>query len=92
MNDRSKTTIITQEMEGEIARWLLFTDLRKFQWFFNGLSYKEIESINEGNIGSYIKKVDKYSIKPSDRKKICAITRNLRKRPFKIKSMIAVSV
>lgn len=84
-------TIISQDMDGPFYKWLEYSKLEKYDWFFNSLSYKEIEYLNDNNITSFIKKVNQQSINRPDRKKLCGMTRLLRSRPDKIRFLTMVS-
>lgn len=84
-------TIISQDMDGYFYKWLEFSKLEKYYWFFNSLSYKDIENLNEYNINSFIIKVNQQNISQSDQKKLCGMTRYFRSRPDKIKFLNTVS-
>lgn len=76
----NQKTILNQDMDGSIVKWLLYLKLHKYQWFFSELSYHEIEFLNEDNIEDFIIKVNKNTITKGARKKICVSTRILRER------------
>ncbi|XP_025198147.1 uncharacterized protein LOC112596601 [Melanaphis sacchari] len=86
-------TIVDQDMDGAFTKWLHFCKLKKYQWFFNNLSYLEIVLIDEENIEKLIAKVNRDSteenyIKDCDQKKICEETKALRHRPIKLNNLI----
>ncbi|XP_050419786.1 uncharacterized protein LOC126832834 [Adelges cooleyi] len=81
-------TIVEQDMDEAVYKWLHYLKLHKYQWFFNGLSYLEIECINEDTIESFIAKVNENSITKGAQKKICISTKALRDRPKKLKDLI----
>ncbi|XP_025191727.1 protein Smaug homolog 2-like [Melanaphis sacchari] len=81
-------TILDQEMDGAVAKWLHYLKLHKYQWFFNSLSYLEIEFIDEDNIDDFIAKVNKNSITKGAQKKICISTKKLRDRPQKLNDLL----
>lgn len=81
-------TIINQEMDGAVAKWLHYLKLHKYQWFFNSLSYLEIEFIDEDNIDDFIAKVNKNSITKGAQRKICISTKTLRDRPQKLNDLL----
>ncbi|CAI6360720.1 unnamed protein product [Macrosiphum euphorbiae] len=81
-------TILDQEMDGAVAKWLHYLKLHKYQWFFNGLSYLEIEFIDEDNIDDFIAKVNKNSITRGAQKKICLSTKTLRDRSQKLNNLL----
>jgi len=83
-------TIINQEMDGAVAKWLHYLKLHKYQWFFNSLSYLEIEFIDEDNIDDFIAKVNKNSITKGAQRKICISTKTLRDRPQKLNDLLLV--
>lgn len=85
-------TIVDQDMDGAVAKWLHYLKLHKYQWFFNGLSYLEIEIIEEDNIEAFITKVNLNSITKGAQKKICISTKTLRDRPLKLKDLILVTI
>lgn len=87
----SKLTIISQEMEGAVYKWLYYLKLHKYQWFFDDLSYLEIEFIDEDNIEGFITKVNKNSITKGAQKKICISTKALRSRQQKFKDLLMVN-
>lgn len=84
-------TIIGQEMDGAVIKWLHYLKLHKYQWFFNELSYLEIEFIDEDNIEGFIVKVNKNSITKGAQKKICISTKMLRDRQQKFNDLLLVS-
>ncbi|XP_026820265.1 uncharacterized protein LOC113558877 [Rhopalosiphum maidis] len=86
-------TIVDQDMDGAFTKWLHFCKLKRYQWFFNNLSYLEIVLIDEENIEKLIAKVNKNSkkennIKDCAQKKICVETKVLRHRPIKLNNLI----
>lgn len=83
-------TIISQGMDEAVSKWLHYLNLHKYQWFFNALSYLEIEFIDEDNIEGFISKVNKNNIKNGAQKKICISTKTLRDRKQKLKDIIMV--
>lgn len=83
-------TILHQEMDGAVAKWLHYLKLHKYQWFFNSLSYLEIEFIDEDNIDDFIAKVNKNSITKGAQKKICLSTKTLRDRSQKLNNLSLV--
>jgi len=83
-------TILDQEMDGAVAKWLHYLKLHKYQWFFNSLSYLEIEFIDEDNIEDFIAKVNKNSITKGAQKKICLSTNTLRIRSQKFENLLLV--
>lgn len=87
----SNLTIVGQEMDKAVAKWLNYLKLHKYQWFFNALSYLEIECIDEDNIGWFIAKANINSISKGAQKKICISTKTLRDRQQKLKDLLMVS-
>ncbi|VVC24999.1 Hypothetical protein CINCED_3A013762 [Cinara cedri] len=83
-------TIVNQEMDGAVMKWLHYLKLHKYQWFFNSLSYLEIEFIDEDNIEGFITKVNKNSITKGAQKKICVSTKALRDRQSKLNNLLMV--
>jgi len=83
-------TIVDQGMDGAVAKWLHYLKLHKYQWFFNSLSYLEIEFIDEDNIEDFIAKVNKNSITKGAQKKICLSTKALRDRSQKLNNLLLV--
>ncbi|XP_060873301.1 protein Smaug homolog 2-like [Metopolophium dirhodum] len=83
-------TILNQDMDGAVAKWLHYLKLHKYQWFFNSLSYLEIEFIDEDNIEDFIAKVNKNSITKGAQKKICLSTKALRDRSQKLNNLLLV--
>jgi len=83
-------TIINQEMDEAVSKWLHYLKLHKYQWFFNALSYLEIEFIDADNIEGFISKVNRNSITKGAQKKICVSTKALRDRKQKLKDLILV--
>ncbi|KAF0766130.1 Uncharacterized protein FWK35_00015775 [Aphis craccivora] len=81
-------TIINQEMDGAVAKWLHYLKLHKYQWFFNCLSYFEILSIDEDNIDGFIVKVNTNFITKGAQKKICISTKALRDRSQKLNDLL----
>lgn len=88
----SNLTVISQEMDGAIMKWLHYLKLHKYQWFFIDLSYLEIEFIDEDNIEGFIAKVNKNSITKGAQKKICISTKALRDRQHKFKDLLMVNL
>jgi len=88
----SNLSIVDQEMDEVIAGWLYYVKLHKYQWFFNGLSYLEIEFIDEDNIEGFISKVNRNSITKGAQKKICIMTKTLRERKQKFQDLLLVIV
>jgi len=86
----SKLTIVSQEMDEVVAKWLYYLKLHNYQWFFNELSYLEIEYINEDNIEEFISKVNRNSITKGAQKKICISTKVLRERKQKFQDILLV--
>lgn len=78
-------------MDGAFAKWLHYLKLHKYQWFFNSLSYLEIECIDEENIESFIVKVNKNTITKGAQKKICLSTKTLRDRTKKMDNILMVN-
>jgi len=90
-----QTTIVDQDMDGAFTKWLHFCKLKRYQWFFNNLSYLEIVLIDEENIEKLIAKVNRNSTKENNikdcaQKKICVETKVLRHRPIKLNNLITV--
>ncbi|XP_060845411.1 uncharacterized protein LOC132924993 [Rhopalosiphum padi] len=88
-----QTTIVDQDMDGAFTKWLHFCKLKRYQWFFNNLSYLEIVLIDEENIEKLIAKVNRNSTKENNikdcaQKKICVETKVLRHRPIKLNNLI----
>jgi len=88
-------TIVDQDMDGAFTKWLHFCKLKKYQWFFNNLSYLDIILIDEQNIEKFIAKVNRNSaeencIKDCARKIICVETKALRHRPIKLNNLLTV--
>lgn len=83
-------TIVSQDMIVAVAKWLHYLKLHKYIWFFNELSYLEIEFIDEDNIEGFIIKVNKNSITKGAQKKICISTKALRDRKQKFKDLLIV--
>lgn len=88
----SNLTIVSQEMDGAVAEWLHYLKLHKYKWFFNALSYLEIEFIDEDNIEGFITKVNKNSITRGAQKKICISTKSLRDRQQKLNDLLMVNI
>lgn len=86
----SNLTINEQDMSDVIFKWLHYLKLHKYRWFFEKLSYLEIQCIDEENIESFIAKVNLNSITKGAQKKICISTKTLRDRPQKLKDLILV--
>jgi len=86
----SKLTIVDQEMDEVFGKWLHYLKLHKYQWFFNGLSYLEIEFIDEDNIDGFISKVNRNAITKGAQKKICISTSSLRGRKQKFQDLLMV--
>lgn len=86
----SNLTIVDQEMDGAVEKWLYYLKLHKYQWFFYALSYFEIELIDEDNIERFIMKVNRNSITKGAQKKICISTKTLRDRKQKLKDLLMV--
>lgn len=86
----SKLTIVNQEMDEVVAKWLHYLKLHKYQWFFNELSYLEIEFIDEDNIDGFISKVNKNAITKGAQRKICISTKTLRGRKQKFQHLLMV--
>lgn len=84
-------TILNQEMDGAVMKWLHYMKLHKYKWFFNSLSYLEIEFIDEDNIEGFITKVNKNSIRKGAQNKICISTKKLRDRPKKLCDLLMVN-
>lgn len=82
--------MVNENIDGAIYNWLHYLKLHKYQWFFNSLSYFEIESIDEDNIERFITKVNRNSITKGAQKKICLSTKTLRERPQKLKELSTV--
>lgn len=82
--------MVNEDIDGAIYKWLHYLKLHKYKWFFNSLSYFEIESIDEDNIERFITKVNKNSITKGAQKKICLSTKMLRERPQKLKELLTV--
>lgn len=87
----TKRTIITEEMDGSVFRWLKYNKLERYHWFFDFLSYKQIKKLNKKNIKLYIKKADGY-ICTEDQLRICRMSETLRERGWIIQSYIKVSL
>lgn len=94
INNRStfelKKTIVSQDMDGDVIKWLHYLRLHKYCWFFKELSYLEIETIDEDNIEGLIAKVKKDAIVQGAKRKICISTKILRDRPKKFKDLLMV--
>lgn len=88
----SDLSIVSQDMDGVLSKWLHYLKLHKYQWFFNRLSYLEIQCIDEDNIESFITKVNINSITKGAQKKICISTKMLRDRPQKLANYIMVNI
>lgn len=88
----SNLTIVDQEMEKAVEKWLYYLKLHKYQWFFYALSYLEIEFIDEDTIEAFIMKVNKNAITKGAQKKICISTKTLRDRKQKLKDLLMVSL
>lgn len=88
-------TIITQGLGEAFDKWLRFNKLKKHQWFFNALNYREITLIDENNIKGFISMVNrnsmnKQSISEEDQIKICMETKKFRQRPMKLKRLVTL--
>lgn len=88
-------TIVNQDIDGWFQKYFSKTNLRKYQWFFNNLSYFEILYINENNITFLISSVNRkcghgHSIKKGSQKKICAFTKAMRHRSLKLIALTEV--
>jgi len=86
----STLTIVSQEMDGVFTKWLNYLKLHNYQWFFNKLSYLEIEFIDEDNIDGFINKVNGKAITRGAKKKICISTTTLRGRKQKFQDLLMV--
>lgn len=86
----SKLTIVDQDMDEVFAKWLRYLKLQKYEWFFNDLSYREIELIDSDNIEMFIVKVNKNTITRGAQKKICISTKKMRDRNLKLNSLMIV--
>lgn len=86
----SNLTIVSQDMDEAVLKWLQYLKLHKYFWFFEELSYLEIEIIDEDNIEGFIAKVDKDAITKGAQKKICISTKILRDRPQKLNDILMV--
>lgn len=84
-------TIVHQDMVEPFLNWLNYLKLHKFQWFFNSLSYLEIEFIDEDNIEGFIMKVNRNSITKGAQRKICLSTKALRNRKLKFQDILRVN-
>lgn len=87
----SNLTIVDQEMDGAVIKWLYYLKLHKYQWFFNSLSFFTIVLIDEYNIEKFIHKININSIKKDAQKKICKSTKLLRNRSQKLKDILIVN-
>lgn len=85
-----KLTIVDQDMDGAFSKWLHYLKLQKYEWFFNDLSYHEIEFIDEDNIEMFIVKVNKCTITRGAQNKICISTKTLRDRKQKLNHLLIV--
>lgn len=83
-------TIISQDMDGAVSKWLFYLKMHKYQWFFNELSYLEIECINKDTIEGFIAKVNKNALAKGVQKKICISTTKLKNRQKKFKDLLMV--
>lgn len=83
-------TVVSQDMDKAIVKWLRYLKLHKYKWFFTNLCYFEIECINENNIEEFITKVNINTITKGAQKKICISTKTLRDRPKKLKNLLLV--
>lgn len=83
-------TIVEQEMVEAVAKWLRFLKLHKYQWFFNAMSFNEIELIDENNIEKFITKVNINLITKGAQKKICCSTKTLRNRRKELNNLLTV--
>lgn len=88
----NKLTIISQDMDRAVTEWLYYLKLHKYQWFFKGLSYLEIQCIDEVNIEGFVAQVNRNSITKGAQKKICISTKTLRERPQKLSNIIMVVI
>lgn len=96
-----RTTILTQEMDGQVFRWLEKLGIIKCKWFYKGLSFEEIMSIDRNNIDMLINRVrysnginaksSKRVISKAAKKKIVAASLSLRERPKMLKKFLAVN-
>lgn len=85
-------TIVNQQMDDAVNKWLYYLKLHKYQWFFLALSYLEIEVINQDNIDEFITKVNINSITKGAKKKICLSTKTLRNRTQNFKHILMVII
>lgn len=86
----SNITIVSQDMDQVVLKWLYYLKIHKYYWFFQQLSYLEIEFIDEENIEGFIAKVNRDYITKGAQKKICVSTKLLRDRPLKFKHLLMV--
>lgn len=85
-------TIVSQEMDGAVMKWLHYLRLHKYKWFFMSLSYHEIEFIDEDNIEGFLNKANNNSITKGAQDKICLSTKALRERPEKLYNLYVVNL
>lgn len=83
-------SVVSQNMDKAIVKWLRYLKLHKYEWFFTNLSYFEIECVNENNIEEFICRVNINTITKGAQKKICISTKTLRDRPKKLKNLLLV--
>lgn len=85
-------TIVSQKMDGAVNKWLNYLKLQKYQWFFNSLSYFEIQYIDSDNIEGFMMKVNRNFITKGAQKKICLFTKVLRDRSKKLTMLLVVII
>lgn len=96
-----RTTILKQEMDAQIFKWLEKLGMIKCKWLYKGLSFEEIMSIDRNNIDMLINRVrysnginsksSKRVISKAAKKKIVAASLTLRERPKILKKFLAVN-
>lgn len=89
------TNIVEQDMDGVFGRYLSTVHLNRYQWFFNGLDYLQIISIDESNIQEMIALVNRiygngHYIKQRSRLRICKFTKAMKHRSIKISAILEV--
>lgn len=94
-------TIASEEMDGQVMEMLEKLGLSQYQWFYLGLSYKELSLITNDNIQLFLKrmryrndstiKASKMKISRSAKKKIVAASLFMQNRSSKLQEFIEVS-
>ncbi|CAH1731767.1 unnamed protein product [Aphis gossypii] len=88
-NGPPKKTIVAENMEEPILKWLITKKLQTHYWFFKTLSFFEIQNINPSNIEKFIKrsKVDKIIVM-ADQLEMCCSLKKIKERPVSLLAIL----